>query len=115
MRFGDIAFVDLAAPSTDAADGDVSQRPALVAQTRRLMQQVKEALAASGLDFSNVLKSTTYYVGDDTEDDLYANLKVRDGYYDHPGPASTGVPFLFLDRGEARLAVSLMLDASHLS
>ena len=115
LCFGDLAFLDFATPTPEPGERDTASRPVLVRQTKRLMDTVEAALAQAKLGFEHVLKATTYYVGDDTEDDLYANLQVRDGYYQHPGPASTGVPFTSLGRGDARLAVSLMLDATHLA
>lgn len=105
-----LAILDFASSPSISATPPSSDREELVTQTKSLMPAVENTLRSIGLDFGHVLKATTYYVGGDCEDDLYANLKIRDGYYQHPGPASTGVPFVTLDRNGSRICMSLTLS-----
>ncbi len=82
----------IGARCTDASLG-------LVAQTEAIMDAIAATLAAEGVDFNAVVKSTTFYVGDSSEDDLHDNMSVRNRRYEKPGPASTGLPvFGFADQ-----------------
>lgn len=63
----------------------------LTGQTSAIMEAHKAALSAAGLDFSDVVKQQTHYVGSSAAEDLYANMRIRNGYYAKPGPASTGL------------------------
>jgi|GEM_PF-7038360 len=49
-------------------------------------------LEAHGMGFGDVVKSTTFYAGGNTAEDLHGNLAIRNRFYTEPGPASTGVP-----------------------
>lgn len=60
-------------------------------QTRAIMEAHKGTLSAAGLDFSDVVKQQTHYVGSSAAEDLYANMRIRNSYYAKPGPASTGL------------------------
>lgn len=60
-------------------------------QTRAIMEAHAAALRAEGLDFADVVKQQTHYVGSSSAEDLYANMRIRNGYYTKPGPASTGL------------------------
>lgn len=104
-----LGFVDAILPSDRPQPEQIGKADALARQARSMMDDVGARLASHGLGFSNVLKATTYYRGRDSAEDLYANLSVRDSYYSYPGPASTGVPFLELDRQDAELLSSLVL------
>ncbi len=71
----------------------------LVAQTELIMDAIAATLAAEGVDFTAVVKSTTLYVGGSSEAELHDNMAVRNRRYRKPGPASTGLPvFGFADQ-----------------
>ncbi len=80
----------------------------LVPQTTKLMEALAEALAAEDMDFNSVVKSTSHYVGGSTADELYENMMVRNGYYQRPGPASTGLPVFRLADQNSRIAVDFL-------
>ena len=63
----------------------------LVAQTRLEMRAIAIELDRLGLSFADVVKQTSHYVGG-TADELHDNMSIRNGYYNKPGPASTGIP-----------------------
>jgi 2-iminobutanoate/2-iminopropanoate deaminase len=68
------------------ADGEVVGAGDIVAQTRRVMENLRIALAAAGGDFSHVVKITNY-VTDATE---YPKIApIREEYLKAPYPAST--------------------------
>ena len=60
-------------------------------QTKAIMEAHVAALSAEGLEFADVVKQQTHYVGSSDAEDLYANMRIRNGYYTKPGPASTGL------------------------
>lgn len=71
-------------------------------QTQAIMEAHAGALSAQGLDFTDVVKQQTHYVGSSDAEDLYANMRIRNGYYTKPGPASTGLAvFGFADPATA--------------
>jgi enamine deaminase RidA (YjgF/YER057c/UK114 family) len=85
-------------------DGDLG----LVEQTDRIMREIEGTLKKQRLSFSDVVKSTTHYVGG-SANELHDNMQVRNKYYRKPGPASTGLPvFGFQDRN-SRVVVDLTL------
>ncbi|MES0824950.1 Rid family hydrolase [Ruegeria sp. SCP11] len=104
-----LGFIDLIDATEIAVPKGLATTEVLARQARRMMDSVGENLATQGIGFGHVLKATTYYRGGRNSDDLYANLSVRDSYYSYPGPASTGVPFLELDRPNAELVSSLIV------
>ena len=64
----------------------------LSAQTREAMGHVGTILDALGAGYEDVCKVTTVYRGDCGAAALNDNLPIRSSYFDHPGPATTGVP-----------------------
>ncbi len=80
----------------------------LVEQTSVIMLEIGQALSAAGLDFSNVVKSTTHYVGTASPEDLHENLAVRHSFYSSPGPASTGLPVAGLAGEGVRIAIDVL-------
>lgn len=80
----------------------------LVAQTKKLMTVLAGALAAEGMDFGSVVKSTSHYIGGSTPEELYENMAVRNGYYQLPGPASTGLPVSRLADHNSRIVVDFL-------
>lgn len=61
-------------------------------QTRAIMERFGSLLADRTMSFAHVVKQQAYYVGGASDTDLYDNMRVRNGYYTKPGPASTGLP-----------------------
>ncbi len=94
--------------SGTCADGDLG----LVDQTKAIMPGIGEALARQGMNFSNVVKSMTHYVGTASPEDLHENLAVRHGFYSAPGPASTGLPVAGLGERDARIAIDVLAIAA---
>lgn len=98
---GDYAVLDgryLGGASVDAAE-----------QTRMVMDGLAYALGVKGMDFSNVVKSTAFYAGKITPEEMHANMEVRNGYYSRPGPASTGVPIARMADPGSKVRIELTL------
>lgn len=91
-----------------ALSGTAPHVAGLVPQTEALMQAFAETLSASGLSFSDVVKSTTHYTGNATAEELHDNMAVRNRRYSSPGPASTGIRVLGLGNPAARTAITLL-------
>ncbi len=99
----------IATRCTDASLG-------LVAQTERIMEAIAASLEGKGAGFDAVVKSTTLYVGDSSEDELHQNMSVRNRRYTTPGPASTGLPIFGFADASSMLTVDVIYvsDASAL-
>ncbi len=78
------------------------------ATTRRIMEALAVALARHGLSFLDVVKQQTYYVGGASEQDLYENMRIRNGYYSRPGPASTGLAVYGFVDPDCRITIELL-------
>ena len=50
-------------------------------------------------------------MGGESEEDLYANMRIRNGYYSRPGPASTGLAVHGFADPECRITVELLAVA----
>ena len=93
LRCRNLVFVggqvsmDAAANIVDAGELEV--------QTRTSMDNLGKVLAEFGLAHADIVKLNTYYQGSasDSAEDLHRNVSIRGGYFDKPGPASTGIPF----------------------
>lgn len=67
-------------------DGNVLGEGDIVAQTRRVMENMKTALAAAGATFADVVKITNYV----TDAGEYPKVApIREEYLEEPYPAST--------------------------
>ncbi len=98
---GDIAVLDgryLSGESVNLAD-----------QTRVVMNALSVTLADRGMSFANVVKSTAFYAGQNTPEEMHANMSIRNAYYASPGPASTGVPIARMADPGAKVRVELVL------
>ena len=84
-------------------------RLGLVEQTRRVMHAIEQELHKRNLDFRSVVKATTHYVGGSEAHELHDNMTVRNGYYQKPGPASTGLPVFGFADASSRIAVDVIL------
>ena len=80
----------------------------LVIETRAVMASVAETIRAHGWSFDAVCKATTHYVGSSAAQDLHDNMKVRNTYYNRPGPASTGLPVAAFPFSSSKIAVDLL-------
>lgn len=61
-------------------------------QTRMLMNDLGKILNAVDLTYDNVIKKTTYFIGNrGVVKDIQRNFSIRAAYYKRPGPASTGI------------------------
>jgi len=79
----------------------------LVEQTRCLMPALERELQKNELTFDDVVKSTTHYVGGESEEDLHDNMRVRNRYYHRPGPASTGLPVFGFAEKDSRIVIDI--------
>ena len=98
------------APGWLSLTGLAPEAYGLVAQTEAIMEALASVLHDNGANFSDVVKSTTHYVGDPTPEDLHANMAVRNRRYTSPGPASTGIRVRALAAPGALTAISLLLE-----
>jgi enamine deaminase RidA (YjgF/YER057c/UK114 family) len=80
----------------------------LVSETKAIMGSIAGTMREQGWSFDAVCKATTHYVGSSTAEDLHDNMKVRNVYYNRPGPASTGVPVAGFAFSSSRIAVDLL-------
>jgi len=81
----------------------------LAEQTEVVMAGLAATLETHGLAFTDVVKSTTFYAGRNTAEDLHANMAVRNARYRKPGPASTGVPIARMADPGAKVRIELVL------
>ena len=79
----------------------------LVAQTEAIMKGISTTISRLGLNFTDVVKSTTHYVGGSSAEELHDNMQVRNAYYEKPGPASTGLPVFGFSDNSSRMVVDL--------
>ncbi|QIG47842.1 hypothetical protein G5V57_08980 [Nordella sp. HKS 07] len=92
---------------------DVTAEGGLVEQTQAIMRTIEANLRRRGLRFSDVRKSTTYYLAGSSADELHLNMQVRNGYYSKPGPASTGLPVIAFPATPSLITVQLLGIASN--
>ncbi|GGD42759.1 RidA family protein [Sinisalibacter lacisalsi] len=78
-------------------------------QTRVVMDALAAVLADHGMGFGDVVKSTTFYAGNTSAEDLHRNMTVRNSYYEAPGPASTGVPISRMADPGSKVRIELVL------
>jgi enamine deaminase RidA (YjgF/YER057c/UK114 family) len=90
--------------SARSLDGNLG----LVQQTSCLMAALAETLKGQHLDFGAVVKSTSHYIGGNSTEELLENMKVRNGYYSAPGPASTGLPVSGFADANSRIVVDFL-------
>ena len=80
----------------------------LVGQTAEIMQGLDAGLRGASASFADVVKLTAHYTGGASEEELHANMKVRHGFYQSPGPASTGLPVAGLGHESCRIAIDVV-------
>jgi len=79
----------------------------LVDQTKRIMGGIERVFDRLDITFSDVVKSTAHYVGGSSPEELHDNMRVRNGYYAKPGPASTGLPVFGFSDPASRIVVDV--------
>ncbi|MCY3661556.1 MAG: RidA family protein [bacterium] len=84
VRFGDLLFVSGMAPFD--GDGNVVGEGDVVAQTRQVLQNIRDALRTVGADMGDVLKVTVFLT--DVNDRAAINA-VRQEFFGDARPAST--------------------------
>ncbi len=89
--------------------GRASRGGDLVTQTESIMGRFDRLLPSLGLDYPDVAKSTTHYVGAATADELHDNMTVRNRRYRRPGPASTGLPVFGFADPASKVVVDITL------
>ena len=90
VRSGTMIFVSGQSP-VDAA-GRVLHPGDIVAQTRQVMAQVGEVLAAFGADCDDVVKLNRWYAGDVGIAAFEPAALACAAHFREPGPAATGIP-----------------------
>ena len=90
MRCLDMVFVGGQLP----LDTQSSVRHAgdLNAQTRSVMEYTRDALDGFGLGLDDMVKQTSFYLGEAKPESIVTNQRLRSSYYAEPAGASTGVP-----------------------
>lgn len=91
---------------------DVTGEGGLVEQTQAIMRAIEANLRRRGVRFSDVRKSTTYYLAGSSAEELHLNMQVRNGYYSKPGPASTGLPVSAFPAAPSLITVQLLGSVS---
>jgi enamine deaminase RidA (YjgF/YER057c/UK114 family) len=87
---------------------DMTAQASLVTQTQAIMRTIDANLRRRGLCFSNVRKSTTYYLAGSSAEELHLNMEIRNAYYAKPGPASTGLPVAGFSSSPSLITVQLL-------
>lgn len=78
-----------------------------VDQTKHIMGGIERVFDRLGITFADVVKSTAHYVGGSSPEELHDNMRVRNGYYAKPGPASTGLPVFGFSDPASRIVVDV--------
>jgi len=79
----------------------------LVDQTKQIMGGIERVFDRLGVTFAEVVKSTAHYTGGSSPEELHDNMRVRNGYYSKPGPASTGSPVYGFSDPASRIVVDV--------
>jgi len=79
----------------------------LVDQTKHIMDGIERVFDRLDITFADVVKSTAHYVGGSSPEELHDNMRVRNGYYAKPGPASTGLPVFGFSDPASRIVVDV--------
>ncbi len=94
LKVGDLIF--LGGQVSLSTDAKVIDPCDIEAQTHTSMNFIQKVLAEFNLDFEHLVKINTFYAGSKGQQDLLKNASIRSGYYQKPGPASTGIPMSYL-------------------
>ena len=96
VRVGDLIVVSGQAALDEK--GKVQYPGDIEMQTRVTMDHIKRVLADFGATMRDVIKVNAWWVttAERAERDWETSIRVRSEYFEPPGPASTGIPVLFL-------------------
>lgn len=116
LRCGKMIFISGQSP--EAADGSLTARGDIIAQTKQVMAQIGSALHSFGASYDDVVKINRWYVGHGTVADFEPAALACAAHFKEPGPAATGVPLPrhARDGQQIKIEVIAMLgeDGSHL-
>lgn len=79
----------------------------LVDQTKQIMGGIERVFDRLDVTFADVVKSTAHYAGSSSPEELHDNMRVRNGYYTKPGPASTGLPVFGFSDPASRIVIDV--------
>jgi len=77
--------------SAITADGSVSAPDDVITQSTVMMDKLGVMLGAVDADYADVLKLNVFYAGDGTAENWQQPALIRQGYFNDPGPAATGI------------------------
>lgn len=106
LRCGDLVYVGGQLPASPK--GKVLQPLSVEDHARASMDNVQQVLRAAGLEMEHVVRINAFYLSSGSPDDLYANVAVRNSYFRHPGPATSGVPVPTFCLGEVRFQAEVL-------
>ncbi|MGB0507365.1 MAG: RidA family protein [Pikeienuella sp.] len=90
LRAGGMIFAsDISARN---ADGTVAYPGDLPAQSALTMQRLSRVMQTVGADTSDIVKVSTFYVGDGSVESWAEAATIRANSFANPGPAATGIP-----------------------
>jgi len=90
VRGGQMIHVSGQAPA--GPDGEVLHPGDIVAQTNRVMKQLREVLAQFGAGLGDVVKINRWYAGAGSLEDLEPASLACAAHVEEPGPCATGIP-----------------------
>ena len=86
-----------------------AESPSVTEEVNLIMGRHGELLNMEGMDFKDVIKSTTFYEGAGSPQALHENMSARNTCYQVPGPGSTGLPVAAFPYPRARTSVELIV------
>jgi 2-iminobutanoate/2-iminopropanoate deaminase len=89
VRVGDLLFLS-GQVAVDSRGGIIGEND-LEAQSRQIFENMKAVLAAAGAELTDIVRLTTYFSIDLTEEVTRTYWKVRKEYFGDHRPASTGM------------------------
>ena len=104
IKTGPLLFTSSLFSHLDCADSKVSVKD----EVDSIMLRHQKLLSSQGFDFSDVIKSTTFYQGSGSADALHENMSARNNYYQTPGPGSTGLPVSAFPHLHKRTSIELI-------
>lgn len=89
VRCGKMIFVSGQSP---IENGGIASPGDIVAQTKKVMQQIRTALGSFGAGFDDVVKVNRWYLGKGSVADFEPAALACAAHFTDPGPAATGIP-----------------------
>jgi len=94
LRCGNMVFVG--GQVSMNPQGGVDAKNDMLTQSHTSMKNIGKVIELLGCEYKDIFKMNCFYKGSDNPDDLHANVDIRSGYFEKPGPASTGIPLNYL-------------------